>query len=328
MQPLPLSSNRMNTGGIVGRIFADRADELKEGRRRPGKIGRRSETQRLRDEAAALKTEAAGASAKRRQQIASRMVALTAELELMTLGWEETAAAELPKSFAPPRPAPAEVTQQMAQKRDTRSFFRSNAEYGMLEDPAIALPRGGGRQPPRHGRRSKVRRGMDVRYPTMHLGGAAGAGDLAASVPEELDRARDVLVRKQGQRSQDRDQIFAKAFRAGQDVVQGHAPNHHLEPALGFSVPVAADAIAAEHHRARAAAAQQPAARGGTPLAGQTQIIHGGRAHTPSIPAHSKYFGRNVSNEVAYAEAVYKATGVNPHVGRSAATKTARSGPI
>ena len=54
----------MNMGGIVGRIFADRADELKEGHHRPGKIGRRSETQRLRDEVVALKTEVAGASAK------------------------------------------------------------------------------------------------------------------------------------------------------------------------------------------------------------------------------------------------------------------------
>ena len=250
------------------------------------------------------------------------MVALTAELELMTLGWEESTAAELPRTFAPQRTAPDEVTQEMAQKRDTRSFFRSNAEYGMLNDPALALPRGTGRPPPRHGRRAKVRRGLDVRYPTMHLSGAEGTGGLAMSLLEETQNARDVATRTQGQRLQQRDDVLKKAFQAGQDVVLGHAPNHHLEPTLGFEVPVRADDIALQRRAAQPSPGPQ---RSATPLAGQTQFV---RAHTPSVPTHSKYFGRSAAAETQYAEAVYRATGANPYVGRSAATRTARSGPI
>ena len=83
--------------GIVGRIYTDREEALRAGRHLPGKIGRRSETQRLRDEAALLKQEAGRATAQRKQEIARRMVALTSELELMTLGWEESTAAELPR---------------------------------------------------------------------------------------------------------------------------------------------------------------------------------------------------------------------------------------
>ncbi len=250
------------------------------------------------------------------------MVALTAELELMTLGWEESTAAELPRTFAPQRPAPDEVAQQMAQKRDTRSFFRSNAEYGMLNDPALALPRGTGQPPPRYGRRAKVRRGLDVRYPTMHLSGAGGAGDLTVSLPEATERAHDVAARMQGQRMQQRDDVLKKAFRAGQDIVLGHAPNHHLEPTLGFDVPVRAEEIALQR---RALEVSTGAPRRGTPLAGQTQFV---RTHTPSVPEHSKYFGRSAGPETQYAEAVYRATGANPYAGKRAAARTARSGPI
>jgi hypothetical protein len=264
---------------------------------------------------------AGGATAQRKQEIAKRMVALTAELELMTLGWEESTAAELPRTFAPQCPAPDALAQEMAQKRDTRSFFRSNAEYGMLNDPALALPRGTGRPPPRHGRRAKVRHGLDVRYPTMHLSGSDGAGNLAASLPEETQHARDVSTRAH-ERLQRRDDVLKKAFQAGQNVVLGHAPNHHLEPTLGFEVPVRVEQIAPQR---RAAQTSTGAQRHGTPLAGQTQFI---RAHTPSVPAHSKYFGRSAAPETQYAEAVYRATGANPYAGRPGATRTARSGPI
>ena len=98
MQPIP--AKFANTGGIAGRIHADRAREAKIGYHAPGKIGRRSETQRLRDEAQALKGEAAGASAARRSEIARRMVALTAELELMAGRWTEDSAV-LPTNFKP-----------------------------------------------------------------------------------------------------------------------------------------------------------------------------------------------------------------------------------
>ena len=86
--------------GILGRIYADKDEERRSGRHQPGKIGRISETQRLRDEAALLKQEVAGASATRKQEIAKRMVALTAELELMSLGWEESTAADIARAAA------------------------------------------------------------------------------------------------------------------------------------------------------------------------------------------------------------------------------------
>jgi hypothetical protein len=325
MQPIP--ARHANTGGIAGRIHADRARDSSIGVRQPGKIGRISHTQRLREEAMALKGEAAEASAARRNEIARRMVELTAEVELVEGRWT-TDAEHLPTSFRPvPKRAAAALPNGVAEKHDTRSFFRSNAEYGMMNDPGLNIPRGtGGRHPPLHGRRSG-RCGIDVRYPTMHLGAGADDEDLGASVSDVEARERQKAVQRQQQRLGRREDVATKAFFAGQSVVRGHAPNHHLEPSLGYQVHVDAAAIAAERRVKMAAAATSP--RPATPLAGQTQIISRGSLHTPSVrsvPGHTKYFGRNQSVEVKYAEAVFKATGYNPHASRPSATS--RSGPI
>lgn len=316
-----------NTGGIAGRIHADHAHEAKLGYNQPGKIGRINGTQRLRDEAMSLKGEAAGASAARRQEIGRRIVALTAELEIVAGRWTEDKE-KLPTSFKPvPKRAAAALPNGVAEKQDGRSFFRSNAEYGLMNYPGLNLPRGmGQRQQPRHGRRA-ARRGIGASMErTMHLASTGDVG-MGASLSDVEARERQQLLQRQYQRPGQREDVATKAFHAGQGVVRGHAPNHHLEPTLGYRVPTDVDAIAAERRIAMEAAAAPP--RQTTPLAGQTQIISRGSLHTPSVrsvPGHTKYFGRNQSVEVKYAEAVFKATGYNPHVGRP--TATSPSGPI
>ena len=188
----------------------------------------------------------------------------------------------------------------------------------MMNDPGLNIPRGTGqRQPPRHGRRA-ARRGVDnnQRFATMRL--SAEDADLGSSLSDVEARERQRLVQRQQHRGSRRDDIATKAFHAGQDVIRGHAPNHHLEPTLGYQVrfqhgvqgnsrdfpsisrqhwahnrcetaqvQVDPDAIAAERRASMAATAAPP--RQSTPLAGQTQLISRGSLHTPSVPVSAPH---------------------------------------
>jgi len=291
-------------GGIAGRMHRDQRRAAREASREPRRLGRRGELQRLRDEAAALKGEAAMATAQRRQAIARRMAELTAEVQVASTRWQEDESETIGTTGAPARPGP------LKERADGRSFFRSNAEYGMLYEHAGALDRRQVARKPVMGRRAGVRRGVDVRYPTLEL--APGTSyDFAGSVGEEEARARAMLLERQAQAQRTREGVANKAFSAGQSVMRGHAPAHTLEPTLGFAMagPPSTSKSAPERDSMRLRASL-PAQRSGTPLAGQTQQWQ--------EPAHSKHYPRKISDETNYAEDVYKLTGANPYHGRRA----------